>query len=59
MEAPGNHYPNRYRQETRARVQAARDEISRTSYLALMTVYLGFAGYAAYEVALALSGALG
>ena len=59
MEAPGNHYPNRYRQEARARVQAARDEISRTSYLALMTVYLGFAGYAAYEVALALSGALG
>jgi len=59
MEAPGNHYPNRHRHVTRARVQAAEDEISRTSYLALMTVYLGFAGYAAYEVAIALSRALG
>lgn len=55
MEAPDRHVRHRQPSQPRVRVQAAEHELSRPAYAALMTVYLGFAAYAAYEVALALS----
>ncbi len=42
---------NTYRETDRAPSRAAAYDVSRPAYFALMTIYLGFAAFAAYEVA--------